>query len=402
VKLYFYRDAAGNFGDDLNAWLWPQLLPDLLEREDDRLFVGIGTLLNQRIPPAPRKIVFGAGAGYGARPRIDDRWRFLCVRGPLTAEALGLPPQTAVTDGAALIHGMVGTTGRRRGISFMPHHVSCIRAEVAALDLPGACEEAGVHYIDPCGAPEEILDQLAGSELVLGEAMHACIVADALRIPWVSLQLFDHILPFKWSDWCRSLALEYQPVVYRGAPEDRAAVAAFIRVAAARPTPQLSEGVVFHRQRDRLLALLEELRRSEGTEPPPPAAPAASLGAVPDPPLESRAWLRSYYTALGELTRAVPPEATMILVDEDQWATEDTIAGRRRLRFLERNGQYWGAPADDAAAIDEMRRLQNEGAQYLVLAWPAFWWLDHYRAWAEALGGPLVSTPRVRVFRLGA
>lgn len=27
MKLYYYRDDVFNFGDDLNAWLWPKLLP---------------------------------------------------------------------------------------------------------------------------------------------------------------------------------------------------------------------------------------------------------------------------------------------------------------------------------------------------------------------------------------
>jgi len=135
MRLYFYQDAAGNFGDDLNSWLWPRLIPELLDSDDGALLVGIGTLLNDRIPAAPRKFVFGSGAGYGAKPRIDQSWSFLCVRGPLTAAALGLPSELAVTDSAALVNRLAVVGPKRHRVSFMPHHASKIRAEVDGLDL---------------------------------------------------------------------------------------------------------------------------------------------------------------------------------------------------------------------------------------------------------------------------
>ena len=48
-------------------------------------------------------------------------------------------------------------------------------------------------------------------------------------------------------------------------------------------------------------------------------------------------------------------------------------------------GQYWGAPPDDATAIKELERLQRSGASFMVFAWPAFWWFDHYPGLCEHL-----------------
>ena len=61
MKLYYYRDPVGNFGDDLNPWIWTTLLPDFLDDDDTDLFLGIGTVINSAVPSAPRKLVFGAG-----------------------------------------------------------------------------------------------------------------------------------------------------------------------------------------------------------------------------------------------------------------------------------------------------------------------------------------------------
>jgi len=78
-----------------------------------------------------------------------------------------------------------------------------------------------------------------------------------------------------------------------------------------------------------------------------------------------------------EIADFVPAHDTFILVDQDELG--DNIGGsRRHLPYLEREGQYWGPPASDSAAIDELQRLRKVGANFIVFAWPAFWWLDYY------------------------
>ena len=78
-----------------------------------------------------------------------------------------------------------------------------------------------------------------------------------------------------------------------------------------------------------------------------------------------------------EITAFIPQEHSLILVDEAQWQI-DNIEGRCAVPFLERDGQYWGVPPDDATAIHELERLREAGASFIVFGWPAFWWLDHY------------------------
>ncbi|MGE5091251.1 MAG: polysaccharide pyruvyl transferase [Bacillota bacterium] len=208
MKLWYYRDPAGNFGDDLNPWLWSRLLPGFFDGRPDSLFLGIGTIIRAGLPAAARKVVLGSGMGYGEPPHLDPTWEFHCVRGPLTAARLGLPASLAATDAAALV-STVFDGGRypRRAVSFMPHHVSA-----TLFDWRPLCRRLGIRYVDPTAAVEPTLAALAGSRLVIADAMHAAILADTLRVPWVPVTIYGHANPFKWNDWCASLDLNYEPV----------------------------------------------------------------------------------------------------------------------------------------------------------------------------------------------
>lgn len=208
MKLYYYKDRHGNVGDDLNPWLWDKLLPGVLDDDQDTLFLGIGTLLNDRVPDSSTKIVFGSGLGYGtAPPRIDDGWKFYCVRGPETARRLGLPAHLAITDPAALVATVeIPRPASRAGIAFMPHHVSAWNA-----DWPSICKAAGLRYIDPRWDVERVLGEIGSVASLITEAMHGAILADTLRVPWSPVFLYDHILESKWVDWCQSLSIDFRP-----------------------------------------------------------------------------------------------------------------------------------------------------------------------------------------------
>lgn len=115
------------------------------------------------------------------------------------------------------------------------------------------------------------------------------------------------------------------------------------------------------------------------------AAHAQAAGMIVD----VNEWRRASYfhqlrDAIDELTALVPSNETLILADEGRWGVGEQIAGRRTLPFLEDQGWYNGRPQDDATAIAELERMRAaESPGYLVFAWPAFWWLDYYKAFTE-------------------
>jgi hypothetical protein len=81
--------------------------------------------------------------------------------------------------------------------------------------------------------------------------------------------------------------------------------------------------------------------------------------------------------AVEDVTSIVPRGATLIVVDDGGWRP-DVIADRRVWPFVERDGGYWGRPADDDDAIRELERLRQHAPGFMVFGWPAFWWLEHY------------------------
>lgn len=228
MKLYYFKKKEGNFGDDLNGWLWQELVPNAFDEDERSVFFGIGTIINDRIyeraPKADKIVVFGSGVGYGRTPLrnlpdIGDKWKVYCVRGPLSARALGLKDDMVVSDAAVLIRRLFKCTEEKKySFSYIPHVNQAIKHGGLWKRV---CDQLGYGYIDPRWSRDEVLRSLCQAEVIIAEAMHGAIVADALRIPWIAARTTDTIFEFKWQDWCRSVDLNYQPQTITGLPKRR-------------------------------------------------------------------------------------------------------------------------------------------------------------------------------------
>lgn len=209
MKLYCWRGETHNFGDELNMLLWPRLLPGLFDDDDSALFLGIGSVLDARHPPGTIKLVAGAGyGGYCPPVTLDGTWRIHWVRGPRTARLLGLAASRALGDPAMLLPAAgwrVAAGGDKVG--FMPHFESLSHGA-----WHQAAAQAGMALIDPRGDPAWIISAISRCRLLLAEAMHGAIVADALRVPWVALRPQAAMHRAKWLDWAGALNL---PIAFR-------------------------------------------------------------------------------------------------------------------------------------------------------------------------------------------
>lgn len=86
-----------------------------------------------------------------------------------------------------------------------------------------------------------------------------------------------------------------------------------------------------------------------------------------------------------ELMALLPPGTTYAAVDEDQWGSVQLLPDRRRVPFIEREGQFWGAPENEEQAVRALRRQRDQGLQIILFSASCAWWLQHYPALNEEL-----------------
>lgn len=209
MKLTYFRGEP-NFGDGINAFLWDSLLPSgFLDDDEDDLFLGVGSIIWDNFPGRSIKHVIGSGyGGYTAKPDVtQDDWTIAWVRGPLTARILGIDPSLAITDAAVLLREVdLPAPVPDAGIAFMPHFESIKRGNWAEV-----CALAGFTFLDPREDPLQLIAQIKGARLLITEAMHGAIVADALRIPFVPITPAHPSHRVKWLDWSQSVGLDLRP-----------------------------------------------------------------------------------------------------------------------------------------------------------------------------------------------
>lgn len=212
MELFYYISERGNFGDDLNVWLWDDLLPGWRGWESNRTIFGAGTIANSGfLSRYDAPLIIGSGTGYGSLPgkNILARCDIRAVRGPRSAKALGLPETIPMLDPAIMIplvekgdiYSLPAPTQRT---IFIPHYTTAS----LNLDWQELCEDISIEYVAPEGGSKEVISKISKADLVLTESMHGAILADAYRVPWVPLRINDKFNTYKWQDWGDSLDLE--------------------------------------------------------------------------------------------------------------------------------------------------------------------------------------------------
>jgi succinoglycan biosynthesis protein ExoV len=277
MKL-LYWPGIRNFGDMLNVSIWKHFLGELLDHKEDEVFIGIGSILNTRwnFEPYRRKYVLGAGAGYGPAPKIDASWTIYCVRGPRTAQRLGVNPALGIVDPGILVRllELEPEHGAKRKYAFMPHWSHNYDAWHCV------CRDIGIDFINPQGPVDQVINDIRRTEILITEAMHGAIVADALGRAWIPVRVFErsteHISEFKWFDWCESVKLEYRPIqlprlfelppdsdffLYQHTRARRWLARRALRAVTEKGKPVLSSRILLQERQDALLQRIEGFRQ---------------------------------------------------------------------------------------------------------------------------------------------
>lgn len=215
----YWQSKCGNFGDDLNSYLWPLIWGnDFVNKAEDIDFIGIGSVLGSdflknKIRQRSRKIVFGTGF----RPSnnsfdLDLSWDIAFLRGPLSAYSLN-QKNNFISDAAyayALTseYSIAKEEPKKYKYSLFPYFRSAEN-----INWEKIAKRLGVHYISPLSenGVESTLLEIAQSNYIITEAMHGAILADVLRVPWHRFLFSSYIYEgpdvsdFKWNDWLFSI-----------------------------------------------------------------------------------------------------------------------------------------------------------------------------------------------------
>lgn len=181
----FWWDGHPNFGDDLTPLLLPRygLVPHYREPRAAGL-VGVGSLLEFLTPEF-------SGAIWGSGLMHDDAHLLpaasvLAVRGPLTAERIGMRSDPAFGDPGLLVarHRARPTCDDR--IVVVPHGHHRAHAGLAALVRAAGGGARVVNVHQRAGAA---VQEIASGRAVVTTSLHGLITADSYGIPavWTTL-----------------------------------------------------------------------------------------------------------------------------------------------------------------------------------------------------------------------
>jgi hypothetical protein len=235
MKICYYKSSENNFGDNLNPYIFNHFYPNYEELNNNIIVFFIGTILyddfltsnNINHSKNKIKIVLGTGIRFINSPiKLDSTWNVRFLRGPLSSLALMKNAYTYITDPAYLIRKLPiyennKTRTKKYKISIMPHLRSLDK-----IDWDDLCTEYEVNFISPVDDVESIILKILESEMLITEAMHGAIIADALRVPWKRFKYCSHfyesdlVSEFKWADWLFSMGLvskvsylDYNPIL---------------------------------------------------------------------------------------------------------------------------------------------------------------------------------------------
>ena len=229
MKYLYFKSDKGNFGDDLNPWLWPKIFEGKITDEDHTYFLGIGSILhsgNHKLLSIEnnKKIVFGTGVRPSSNYEslnINNNWDIMFLRGPYSSWALG-NVHPYISDAAYALRYLntfeeLKNTKKKYEVSIMPyfHSMDYFKWDEIAKKL-------GYNLISPYSEKgvEHTLKEIAASKYIISEAMHGAILADVLRVPWHRFILTtpytegERVSDFKWNDWLNSINIHKNQITF--------------------------------------------------------------------------------------------------------------------------------------------------------------------------------------------
>lgn len=213
-------ELLSNFGDELS--------PRVLEYATGRRVVwtpprkaeviAVGSIIEYYVRrSSSQATVWGAGLRDAPSDALVAQIKanvgqFSAVRGPKTAQALGLT-NVSIGDPGVVVPLLGKFGGAKSGILYLPHFRTWTtprgRSEIQQA------RSLGMTVVPPSTRPIDMIDAISRSDLVLSSSLHGVVVAHALGVAVQSLGIPNGGMAepdFKYEDYFGSINLEYERV----------------------------------------------------------------------------------------------------------------------------------------------------------------------------------------------
>lgn len=178
-------DGHPNFGDDLTPWLLPHygVLPVHRVASRARL-AGAGSIL-EFLPADWDGVIWGSGL-MRQQPHPLPRAHVLAVRGHLTRELIGAPPDVALGDPGILVSRLRPRPARRWDVGLVPHGHHRGHDEFLALARTAGYR---VRVVNVHQSAARVVREIGACDAIITTSLHGLITADSYGIPavWTTL-----------------------------------------------------------------------------------------------------------------------------------------------------------------------------------------------------------------------
>jgi hypothetical protein len=204
-----------NFGEKINLKVAEYFFKDYLidfhsNKKDDLIFsmVHSNGLDESWIKSGTKNVYFGCGLGYNITNDINqfkkNIEKIFFVRGPLTASFLDCE---YVTDPAILF---IKTNYYKERVNSENDKVmfTCHNSLIRDISLIQNILNTDFHVVSISDPMEEIIEKMTNTKLLISSALHAIIIADLMRIPWIPINYQTLNCWIKFKDYAYSLGID--------------------------------------------------------------------------------------------------------------------------------------------------------------------------------------------------
>ena len=208
LKLFWWA-AKPNFGDALSqivtAHASGREVVHASPRDAEIFAVGSILQIARRVygkPQRPdmRPVIWGSGMMAPIRAAFLEHVDVAMVRGPITAQLLGLDTEL-YGDPGLLTAEALGPVERHDKTGLLLHHSQLGHPEIKKLIET----EPSIEYIDVRKGPEEVCRAIGACRHVISSSLHGLIVADSYGVPNTWLDPMKHGR-LKYYDYAASIA----------------------------------------------------------------------------------------------------------------------------------------------------------------------------------------------------